>query len=428
MFDRRKDSLLPGRVGLKMYNKNFFLLNLLAETILLLQKNHQEVTPPLFHFVSARQEQKLNLFGQPVEKCGTAPGPASTGYCDGGDASSDPGLHQICASKLPGDFSTKTNQGSNWSEEQSGKHWCICIWAYSGYVSHIDPTISLQCSGIPESALSENYLANWKSGSLPGEVKKGVESLMKTCLVQASDEEQKQHLVTLYTKLQQRESQLAKPQELGVGLQGLRLAPHGDEDVAGSTGTRSTRDIAVRQDEEGEKARQAVSKRQRQETDEEKQMKQEQQQMLLSSQMNQELPDLQAKKTEHLERQMRGALGGASSTTKDELQNEPGREEAPFSSGAAAKNMQIYIIGGVGSLLVISFVFLLYINCAGGVASISSGRTSAAAANGANATSGTAAARSASFAGRGNATLQDEDEEASLLLEKAKNDASGGAV
>ncbi|CAD7969221.1 unnamed protein product [Amoebophrya sp. A120] len=156
----------------------------------------------------AKEALPKNLYGEPNEKCGENVGPTRSGYCDGGGPEQgDAGLHQICTAKLPNNFSTNTKQGA-WSNEFTGQPWCICVWAYSGYVLKIDPTIEIKCDAIPESTLKPEYLGHWDEkagvGSLPGEVYTGILSLMHTCVIQAgNDAGKKAYLLDLYNTIQQ---------------------------------------------------------------------------------------------------------------------------------------------------------------------------------------------------------------------------------
>merc|ERR1712048_429442 len=70
------------------------------------------------------------------------------------------GIHQVCiqAGTLPHDFSMNTYQDSDWSESRTNSSHCICVGAWSTYMTeeskHPDATerITPRCKSIPETA------------------------------------------------------------------------------------------------------------------------------------------------------------------------------------------------------------------------------------------------------------------------------------
>merc|ERR1711998_157868 len=93
---------------------------------------------------------KLNVYGKPLQKCST-PGMAMTGFTRDGrcvEQQDDAGSHHICIdlSKLGSekDFCQVTGQ-PDWCAQKGGcmedqakkcprKHWCVCQWAFTGYI------------------------------------------------------------------------------------------------------------------------------------------------------------------------------------------------------------------------------------------------------------------------------------------------------
>merc|ERR1719502_1240640 len=95
----------------------------------------------------------LNVYGETLTHCGSGEGDSAPKECE--YHASDSGAHEICATKLPHGFSADTGQG-HWSDQFSGKPWCICIWAYSNYIlQHKD--MPVDCKAIPDKVLEEQY-------------------------------------------------------------------------------------------------------------------------------------------------------------------------------------------------------------------------------------------------------------------------------
>merc|ERR1711937_549176 len=73
----------------------------------------------------------------------------------------DAGAHEVCVTKLPHGFSSDTGQGA-WSDQFTGKPWCICIWAYSNYILQ-NKDLPLKCESIPAKVLKDKCDAILKS-------------------------------------------------------------------------------------------------------------------------------------------------------------------------------------------------------------------------------------------------------------------------
>lgn len=131
----------------------------------------------------------LNIYGEPLEACGSAPGSGAGDKCT--YRSFDAGAHQVCVTKLPPSFSSRTGQGP-WSDAYIGKSWCICIWAYANFfLNHNDHELPLKCSALPAEVLQSEYsLSKFKNcGSMSSRCphyQKAMQRMCDTCHSQAS--------------------------------------------------------------------------------------------------------------------------------------------------------------------------------------------------------------------------------------------------
>jgi len=121
-----------------------------------------------------------NVYGKPLAHCG------STKECAYHKA--DAGAHEICATKLPKGFSSKTGQGK-WSDQFTGKPWCICIWAYSNYILH-HSNMPVNCNAIPAKVLEEKYSLkkfaqcgkmSSKNGCGPEDIRRSIKRICSQC-------------------------------------------------------------------------------------------------------------------------------------------------------------------------------------------------------------------------------------------------------
>jgi hypothetical protein len=110
---------------------------------------------------------KVNLYGTRLEACQTEHGDRAGSWADDGTCSEQVrGVHEICIEGLPADFSTATHQ-PDWSRQREGRRHCVCIGAWSLYMTdsqkHIAGAdkIMPHCKSIPETALTKRYLQQW---------------------------------------------------------------------------------------------------------------------------------------------------------------------------------------------------------------------------------------------------------------------------
>jgi len=131
---------------------------------------------------------ETNVYDQPMSTCGTEHASGCT-Y-----AAYDAGAHQVCVTQLPHGFSSDTGQGP-WSDEFTGQHWCICIWAYSNYILQ-NKDLPLKCDAIPAKVLEGGYsLDKFKQcGSMSSsegcgaeDIRRSIQSLCQQCGDQAAD-------------------------------------------------------------------------------------------------------------------------------------------------------------------------------------------------------------------------------------------------
>ena len=172
----------------------------------------------------SRPRRNINIYGLPLQECREDVRDVSGSWDEDGKCSNrkadDPGVHQICFrfKEDTKNFSGLTGQ-SNWSASREGKPHCVCVGAWSLYKTrqrNPEKTIlsnnirvtpsqdELKCSAIPESALSNEYLRNWKTWNdhekrfeLEKNYKFAVNDLVEQCLLQAPTTAAKKHLMTL---------------------------------------------------------------------------------------------------------------------------------------------------------------------------------------------------------------------------------------
>lgn len=158
---------------------------------------------------------KVNVYGTPLEECRANKGDLMGSWQDDGTCSEQiGGVHEICIEQLPADFSTETHQ-SAWSKERKDKRHCVCVGAWSLYVTdsakHTENAAKIMphCSAIPETALTARYLQNWKNwNGYAADIVRGVGVLVERCLKQASDKKLKCGLKVRFEDLQEKVSDL----------------------------------------------------------------------------------------------------------------------------------------------------------------------------------------------------------------------------
>lgn len=131
----------------------------------------------------------LNLYGETLSECRAATSDASGSWMwDGKCTEQGGGVHQICMDQLPADFSVTTGQGP-WSEGRADKRHCVCIGAWSLYMTREeDPSWTTSaawpfCDAIPLSSLTSRYIAKWKDwNGIPANIVLGASKLVSKCL------------------------------------------------------------------------------------------------------------------------------------------------------------------------------------------------------------------------------------------------------
>lgn len=155
-----------------------------------------------------RPSVKNNLYGTQLEECRVGNDNSGSWMDDGTCSEQTGGIHQICIESLPADFSSETHQ-SPWSEERKGKRHCVCVGAWSLYMTDADKhkegaeSIMPHCKSIPETVLSTDYLGHWRDwNGYPASVLHGIRELVSRCLEQADDTDLKCGLKERFEKLQ----------------------------------------------------------------------------------------------------------------------------------------------------------------------------------------------------------------------------------
>ena len=135
-------------------------------------------------FLIQETQQELNVYGQPLQRCGGAKAVKDAGSSEFGRCtfrSYDAGAHQICVDDLPHGFSSKTGQGP-WSNAHTGQPWCICIWAFSHWTNHLpeNEAVPLRCSAV-SSKVVDSQFATQHLGSCRAPPCDGLKSIRRLC-------------------------------------------------------------------------------------------------------------------------------------------------------------------------------------------------------------------------------------------------------
>merc|ERR550525_910390 len=165
----------------------------------------------------------VNVYGDSLQECRTDPSDLEGSWQDDGTCSEQMGgVHEICIENLPADFSAATHQ-SPWSEGRAQKRHCVCIGAWSLCMTDAKKhtknaeDIMAHCKAIPETALTERYVQNWKDwNGYPASVVQGIGELVERCLKQEPSEKLKCSLKARFSALAE------KVPELGTNTQGLK--------------------------------------------------------------------------------------------------------------------------------------------------------------------------------------------------------------
>jgi len=168
-------------------------------------------------------ELHVNVYGEPLSECRAARADSSGSWMwDGKCTEEGGGVHQICMDQLPADFSVTTGQGP-WSEGRASMRHCVCIGAWSLYMTREeDPAWTTSsawpfCDAVPLSALTRRYIGKWQDwNGIPAQIVLGATKLVSKCLSHRSGPGSAAptlagacHLVAAFRRLQQAESSLA---------------------------------------------------------------------------------------------------------------------------------------------------------------------------------------------------------------------------
>tara|TARA_Y100000389_G_C17446280_1_gene511819 strand:- start:983 stop:2254 length:1272 start_codon:yes stop_codon:yes gene_type:complete len=158
------------------------------------------------------ENQILNIYGQPLQKCQMDEDDMSGSWDHSGNCSeTGGGVHQLCFS-VDGsteNFARDTMQGSNWSLDRVNKNHCMCLGAYALYkarqeTNQISRTNDeLKCNAIPEISLGSNYINNWNTwngNELSNQIVHGVNKMIEQCY-REGDSTQKEYLKNKYMEL-----------------------------------------------------------------------------------------------------------------------------------------------------------------------------------------------------------------------------------
>lgn len=163
-----------------------------------------------------KSKPDMNIYGRELVACGSNPGSsAEGGMCNYVAEEEDPGRHEICVTKLPAHFSRKGGQG-DWSEPETGREWCACIWAYSNWVlNHEVKKLPVKCDAVTEKVLVSEYaMGAWaQCGKHWKECEgyaKAIETLCSQCMTQAPDDDAKHELEKKCKKMQSEASKFAR--------------------------------------------------------------------------------------------------------------------------------------------------------------------------------------------------------------------------
>lgn len=135
----------------------------------------------------------VNIYGEPLSECWAAKTDVRGSWMwDGKCTERNGGVHQVCMSELPADFSVTTGQGP-WSEGRANMRHCVCIGAWSLYMTRdADPQWTTSsawpfCDAVPMSALTVQYIGKWKDwNGIPAQIELGAEQIVRKCLAHRS--------------------------------------------------------------------------------------------------------------------------------------------------------------------------------------------------------------------------------------------------
>jgi len=161
--------------------------------------------------------QKVNIYGGILAECRVGTDAQGSWMDDGTCSEATGGVHQICLEQIPADFSEETGQ-SPWSRDRAGKRHCVCIGAWSLYMTKEETNpVMPHCEAIPSTIFSETYIANWKDwNGVPAEIATGMSKLVEKCLTATTDNSKKCALKENFEGLKAKESSLANANPAGL--------------------------------------------------------------------------------------------------------------------------------------------------------------------------------------------------------------------
>mmetsp|Transcript_144840 Transcript_144840/g.252592 ORF Transcript_144840/g.252592 Transcript_144840/m.252592 type:complete len:507 (+) Transcript_144840:76-1596(+) len=151
------------------------------------RRQDEEETETIGVFSAIEFQETVNLYNEPLKKChlsGAAAGSSQEdGKCDEmGVLVMMKGVHSLCVSELPANFSETTGQG-NWTRSEATKPGCVSIGAWSLYIAK-GSTTQAHCEAIPGFVFGENYIQHWSTwngNELDDQIVNGINELYSQC-------------------------------------------------------------------------------------------------------------------------------------------------------------------------------------------------------------------------------------------------------
>ena len=149
------------------------------------------------------QNQMLNIYNEPLKKCGTSSMSSGSWDSQGKCSELGGGVHQICVKNIANNatgFSEKTGQ-SAWSDGRGKDNHCVCLgaWALYSAQKNVKDKKILKCDAIPKASLSTDYVSKFSEGwnkwnglEMNNQIINGVESMVKSCYISNDDSKSKQ--------------------------------------------------------------------------------------------------------------------------------------------------------------------------------------------------------------------------------------------
>jgi len=128
------------------------------------------------------EDETVNMYNEPLKKCDPSGAAAGSSQEDGKCDEKGGGVHSLCVSELPANFSETTGQG-NWTRSEATKPWCVCIGAWSLYIAK-GSTTQAHCEAIPGFVFGDNYMQHWSTwngNELDDQIVNGINELYSQC-------------------------------------------------------------------------------------------------------------------------------------------------------------------------------------------------------------------------------------------------------